>query len=224
MFVVWERIKLPEVPRWEGHLFIVLCSLNITLQVLHVALWTFLVTDQLISCDSLVRIQICWTLDIAQHCFKCTIKCGQKAKRIRETTSAELAWSADRWASEMHAFLPPSTHSLSTSKGTPLAPHPWLDHVSPPPISHDMEEAALGRPVVSVLVDNGSLLSCCGAVQRSAASLSTLYSTSFPALPWTLHVQDTFLLTKMLLSFDGRASWLNQQMGSVEIGKICKIQ
>lgn len=68
-----------------------------------------------------------------------------------------------------------------------------------------LEEAALCRPVVSVPLDNGSLVSCCRAVQCSAASLSTLHSTSFPALPWTLHVPGThkafFLLSKMLLSF-----------------------
>lgn len=54
--------------------------------------------------------------------------------------------------------------SLSNSKGSPLALYPWAGHMSF--TSHMVvEEAALGMPVVSVLVDNGSLVSCCGALQ-----------------------------------------------------------
>lgn len=49
----------------------------------------------------------------------------------------------------------------------------------------------LDQPVISVPVYNGSLVSCCGGLPSSAASLSTLQSTSFPALPWTQRVLDT---------------------------------
>lgn len=61
----WRMLILPFLyvlfAWWEAHAML-------TLQGLHVALWTVLVTYQLISCDRLLRMQICWTLEILQHC------------------------------------------------------------------------------------------------------------------------------------------------------------
>lgn len=128
---------------------------------------------------------------------------------IKKNTSAKLNWKCRRTNSENA----PTVHSdFIKEQQHPLAFQPW-SHVK-----HQChmiaEESALDGTVVSVLVDNGSLLSCCGVHQSCAASLSTLHSTSFPALPWTLHVEDThtaFLLRNMLLSSKGSTQCLNQQ-------------
>lgn len=94
-----------------------------------------------------------------------------------------------RWMGSRNAHIPSSPAPFFSlylnSKGSPLAPHPWAGHMSPTSVTWVVEEAALGRPVVSVPVDNESLVSCCGTLQWSAASLSTLHGTSFPGLPWT---------------------------------------
>lgn len=88
-----------------------------------------------------------------------------------------------------------------------------------------VEEAALGRPVFSVLVDNGSLVSCCGGLQRSAASLSTLHSTSFPTLNLTCagHTHKAFFSSAepaAAFLFEGEAHRLDPQMESCFVNSL----
>lgn len=177
-----------------------------------------LVNDQLIPRDRPVKIQICWTLHILLYCLNGR-ESREKGNCSLTTTSARTGpkW---RWTSSRNACIPsvfPSYSLYLTLKGSPFAPHPRVGHMSTTSCPQQLWRQHWGRPVVSVLADNGSLVSCCGALQWSAASLSTLHSTSFPSLPWTSHVRDIrrapFLLSKWLLSFKGRANRLNQQMG-----------
>lgn len=64
-------------------------------------------------------------------------------------------------------------------------------HMLPAAVTWLWRRQCLDQPVISVPVYNGSLVSCCGGLPSSAASLSTLQSTSFPALPWTQRLLDT---------------------------------
>lgn len=107
-----------------------------------------------------------------------------------KTTSAELARTKDGWSPQTYAFLP-SLFLYLTARADLFLLTPGLVTCPPPQCHMVVEEAALSQPVVSALIDNGLLVSCCGPLQSSAASLSTLHRTSFPALPWTLLVQDT---------------------------------
>lgn len=125
--------------------------------------------NQLISCDRLLRMQICWRLDILLH-YKCKIACIWEKRHTAVPQPTQQNWPAEVIGEmdgvQKHAFLLSNT------------PHPfsylWL--VTCPCQSRMVvKEAELGRPVVSVLVDNGSLVSCCGALQQSAASLSILH-------------------------------------------------
>lgn len=63
----------------------------------------------------------------------------KKGNCIPKTTSAELAWTADGWASEKSTqpflFNSPLTVTLSV-KAAPLAPHPWAWSHVPLPVSH----------------------------------------------------------------------------------------
>lgn len=168
-------------------------------------------TVQLIARDWwLVRIQKCWTLGILgdkEHLRErgnCTFKPAQQY----------LKWKWMNFRSACNCF---SQFFLSNSEGILLAPHPGAGHMSHTTVTWLWRRQYLDQPVISVPVYNGSLVSCCGGLPSIAASLSTLHSTSFPALPWTLHVLDTykafFLLSKITLSYMGRACRLNQQMG-----------
>lgn len=166
--------------------------------------------------------------------FKWKIKCALwRKKEAAFSKPPQQNWPGvemDGVQKHMHSFLRSPPTLYLTVKAALLLLTPGL--VTCPPYCHMVvEEAELGRPVVSVLVDNGSLVSCCGDLQWSAASLSTLHSTSFPALPWTLHVRDAhtgLFSAEQDTAFHWRKSIQVKStdgtpLGSLEIVNICQL-